>query len=295
MGYRSRPVVPLLISGVVLAACGSAPASTAPGSVSSAACTSPIASKAWYMQSASVGYEDPQNHLSISFTTYNLFKSLGSVEKGNANFEVPGGSYAFPPDIEQTAPGVFSLSFSGTGQFSGSNFGRAATVDLKGTVDENTGAADLTLKAEGSIFHLVVPVTDTSGAVALSKRIAADIGSKNWSDVYQVLSPNLRNTGTSQADLARDMNAIYRHVSSACRLGPGQYVPAQVPLQVLGDRFTDVLAISVTQDAGPPVPTFATVDLKRQSGTWVFVSGNPPGESSGSATPSDSGIPAPSP
>src|SRR5712692_78149 len=286
MGYRSRTAIPLVISGVVLAACGSAPAST-PGPVSNSACTSPISSKAWYMQSELVGYEDPQNHLSISFSTYNPFKSLGSVAKVDAYFEVPGGSYSFPPDVRQTAPGVFSLAFSGTGQFTGSNFGRAATVDLNGTVDENTGAGDLTLKAEGSVFHLVVPATDTGGAVALSNRIAADIGSKNWSDVYQVLSPNLRNTGSSQADLARDMNAMYRHVSSACRLGPGQYAPAQAPLQVLGDRFTDVLAISVTQDAGPSVATFATIDLKRHSGTWVFVSGNPPGVSSGSATPTD--------
>ncbi len=256
---------------------------------------SPIASKSWYMQSELVGYEDPQNHMRISFSTYNPFKSLGSVEKENAYFEVPGGSYAFPPNVQQTSPGVFSLAFSGTGQFTGSNFGRAATVDLKGTIDENTGAGDLTLRAEGSLFHLVVPATDTTDAVALSKRIAADIESKNWSDVYNVLSPNLKQPANSKADLAKDMNSIYRHVSNACRLGPGLYEPAQAPLEVLGDRFTDVLAISVTEQPGPPVATFATIDLKRQSGTWVFVAGNPPGVSAGSATPEDYGIPAPSP
>jgi hypothetical protein len=167
MDNRSRTAIPLVISGMVLAACGSAPASTA-GPVSNAACTSPIASKSWYMQSELVGYEDPQNHLSISFSTYNPFKSLGSVAKVDAYFDVSGGSYSFPPDVQQTAPGIFSLAFSGTGRFTGSNFGRAATVDLNGSVDENTGAGDLTLKAEGSVFHLVVPATDTSGAVALS-------------------------------------------------------------------------------------------------------------------------------
>jgi hypothetical protein len=245
------------------------------------------------MQDSLMGYQDDQQKLGIFFTTYNLSHSLPG-QKEDAYFDVPGGSYSFPPDVTQTSPGVFSLAFGGSGKFTGSHLQRAATIDLKGAVDGNIGAVDLTLKAEGSVFHLAKPAADTTGAVALSKRIAADIESKNWSDVYDVTSPTLKG-GFSKTDLANDLNGMYRHVTSACRIGPGQYEAAQGVLQVLGDRFIDVLAITVTGQPGPPIATFASIDLKRTNGAWVFVAGNPPGVSGGGTEPELFGIPAPSP
>jgi hypothetical protein len=241
-----------------------------------------------------MGYQDDQQPLGIMFTTYNPFPSL-SGQKEDAYFEVTGGSYSFPPKVTQTTSGVFSLAFSGSGLFTGSHLQRAATIELKGAVDGNTGAVDLTLKAEGSVFHLAIPASDTTGAVALSKRIAADIESKNWSDVYDATSPTLKSAGYTRAHLANDMNAAYGHVSSACRIGPGQYNRVGGFLQVLGDRFTDVLAITVRAQTGPPVATFATIDFKRMDGAWVFVAGNPPGVSNGETDPKLFGIPAPSP
>jgi hypothetical protein len=74
---------------------------------------------------------------------------------------------------------------------------------------------------------------------------------------------------------------------------PGQYEAAQGILQVLGDRFADVLAITVTGQSGPPIATFASIDLKRTNGVWVFVAGNPPGVSGGGTEPELFGIPAP--
>ena len=246
------------------------------------------------MQSASMSYQDPEQQLGISFQTYNLFPSPPGG-KEDAYFSVPGGNYSFPPDVRQISPGVFSLAFNGSGRYTGAHSGRTATIDLKGSVDGNTGAVDLTLTADGSAFHLAIPAADTTGAVAVSKRIAADIASKNWSDAYDATSPTLTGVGFSKADFAKDMNASYRHVSSACRIGPGQYNPALGILRVLGDRFSDVLAITVTAASGPAIATFASIDLKRLDGVWVFVGGNPPGVSGGAAQPELFGIPVPSP
>jgi hypothetical protein len=246
------------------------------------------------MQDSLMGYQDGQQKLGIMFTTYNLSQSPPG-QKEDAYFDVPGGNYSFPPEVQQTSSGVFSLSFSGNGRFTGARSGRTATVDLKGSVDGNSGAVDLTLKADGSAFHLAIPSADTTGAVALSRRIAADIQSKNWSDVYDAYTPTLKQAGYSKADLARDMNATYGHVSSACRLGPGRYTRDEAPFPLLGDRFTDVLAITVTRQSGPPIATFATIDLKPANGTWVFFSANPPGVAGGGAEPTLFGIPAPSP
>lgn len=240
-----------------------------------------------------MGYQDDQQKLGIMFTTYNLSQTPPH-QKEDAYFDVPGGSYSFPPTVAQTSPGVFSLAFSGSGKFTASPIQRTAAIDLNGTVDGNTGAVDLTLKAEGSVFHLAIPATDITGAVALSKRIAADIQSKSWSDVYDVTAPTLKR-GFSKIDLANDLNAMYRHVTSACRIGPAQYDAAKGMFQVLGDRFTDVLAITVTGQSGPPIATFANIDLERTNGAWVFVAGNPPGVSGGSTEPEFFGIPAPSP
>ena len=292
MGYRFWRAAPLVITGLLMVGCGTAPAAT-PKAASGAACTSPIASKSWYMLDSLMGYQDNPQKLGISFTTYNLSQTPPN-QREDAYFDVPGGNYSFPPDVQQTSPGVFSLSFSGNGRFTGAHSGRAAAVDLTGSVDGNTGAVDLTLKAEGSVFHLAIPATDITGAVALSKRIAADIQSKNWSDAYDVTTPNLKR-GFSKTDLANDLNAMYRHVTSACRIGPAQYDAAQGMFQVLGDRFTDVLAITVTGQSGPPIATFASIDLERTNGTWVFVAGNEPGTSGGSTDPEFFGIPAPSP
>jgi hypothetical protein len=297
MAYRFWRVVPLVITGLAVAACGTAPAATMPGSASGGVCTSPLANKSGYMQSASIDYRDSKGPLAISFSAHNRFESLPG-DKESAYFDVPGGSYSFPPDVTQTSPGVFSLAFSGSGQFTGSNFGRAATVDLKGTVDENTGAVDLTLKAEGSVFHLAIAATDTTGAVALSKRIAADIESKNWSDVHDAYSPTLKSAGDSKAYIAGYMNAQYGHVSSACRIGPGQYAPNLAPFAfppLFGDRFYDVLAITVTVHSGGPVATFARIDLTRENGVWVFVAGNMPGVGGDGTASQQSGIPVPSP
>jgi hypothetical protein len=246
------------------------------------------------MQDSLMGYQDAQQKLGILFTTYNLSQSLPG-QKEDAYFDVPGGTYNFPPEVTQTSSGVFSVAFSGSGKFTGSHLQRAATVDLKGAVDGNSGAVDLTLKAEGSVFHLAIAATDTTGAVALSKRIAADIASKNWSDVYDATSPTLKGAGYSKADLAKDMNAAYRHVSTACRMGPAQYTPAAPLLQGLGEHFSDVLAITVIAQSGAPIATFASIDLKRANGVWVFVAGNPPGVSGGGTEPELFGIPAPSP
>jgi hypothetical protein len=291
MGYRFWRAAPLVIIGLLMVGCGTVPAA---GPVSGAACTSPIASKSWYMQDSLMGYQDGQQKLGIMFTAYNLSQTPPD-QKEDAYFDVPGGNYSFPPDVRQTSPGVFSLSFSGAGQFTGAHSGRAATVDLRGSADENTGAVDLTLKADGSAFHLAIPPADASGAVALSRRIAADIQSKNWSDVYDAYTPTLKQAGYSKADLARDMNAGYRHVSSACRLGPGRYTRDEAPFPFLGDRFTDVIAITVTRQSGPPIATFATIDLKPANGTWVLVGSNPPGVAGGGTEPTLFGIPAPSP
>jgi hypothetical protein len=241
-----------------------------------------------------VGYQDGQQNLGIMFTAYSLSQPPPG-QKEDAYFDVPAGNYSFPADVQQTSPGVFSLSFSGNGRFTGAHSGRAATIDLKGSVDGNTGAVDLTLKADGSAFHLAIPAADTTGAVALSTRIAADIQSKNWSDLYDAYTPMLKHPGYSKADLARDMNATYGHFSSACRLGPGRYVRDEAPFPLLGDRFTDVLAITVTRPSGPPIATFARIDLKPTNGTWFLVASNPPGVAYGSAEPELFDIPAPSP
>ena len=240
-------------------------------------------------------YQDSKGPLGIIFRTRNVFVSLRG-QKGDAYFSVPGGSYSFGPDVLPISPGVFSLAFSGPGQFTGSNFARAARVDLGGTVDENTGAVDLTLKAEGSVFHLAIAPTEVTGAVALSKRIAADIESKNWSDVYEASGPTLKSAGYPKADLARYLNVEYGHVSRACRIGPSQYVRDETLSQVLGDRFEDVLAITVIAQSRTPVATFALIHLQRENGVWVFLAGNPPGVGSdGTQTSQQFGIPVPSP
>ena len=297
MALRSWRVVSLVISGLVVAACGTARAATLVGSASAGVCTSPIASKAGYMQSASTYYRDSQGALAISFATRNRFESFPG-EKVSAYFDVPGGSYSFAPDVTQTSPGVFWLAYEGPGQFTGSNFARAARVDLNGAVDENTGAVDLTLKAQGSVFHLAIAATDITGAVALSKRIAADIESKNWSDVYDASPATLKSAGYSKALLARDLNAAYKHVVRACRIGPGQYAPNLAPFAVPGvfdDHFYDVLAITVTAPSGSRVATFALVNLERDNGVWVFLAGNTPGVGGDGAETQQFGIPVPSP
>lgn len=241
-----------------------------------------------------VGYQDPQQGLGITFASYNRFKSLGVAQDEDARFDVPGGRYSFVPTIQQTSPGIFSLTFKGTGRFTGSGSGRPAALELHGTVDENSGAVDIQLKADGSSFHLGIAAADISGAVALSKRIAADIRSKNWSDVYAASSPRIKPNYPAFA-LANDLNAKYRHVSSACRLGPAQYSPAQPPLLLLGDHFVDVVAMTVTDPDGARVDTFAAIVLNREEGSWVFVDGNPPGIAFAGARPQDFGIPAPTP
>ena len=59
--------------------------------------------------------------------------------------------------------------------------------------------------------------------------------------------------------------------------------------------FIDVLAITVTAQPGRPVATFASIDLERKNGAWVFVAGDPPGVSGGATQPEKFGIPVPSP
>ena len=297
MALRSWRVVSLVISGLVVAACGTARAAALVGSASAGVCTSPIASKAGYMQSASTYYRDSQGALAISFATRNRFESFPG-EKVSAYFDVPGGSYSFAPDVTQTSPGVFWLAYEGPGQFTGSNFARAARVDLNGAVDENTGAVDLTLKAQGFVFHLAIAATDMTGAVALSKRMAADIESKNWSDVYAAASPTLKSGGYSKTLLARNLNADYKHVLRACRIGPGQYAPNLAPFAfpaLFADHFYDLLAVTVSAPSGAPVATFARIDLMRESGAWVFLAGNTPGVGGDGTETQQFGIPVPSP
>ena len=245
------------------------------------------------MQPPILVFQDPQQRLSMSLFTYNPFQSAG-VDGQGAFFSVPTGTYAFEPLVRQTTPGNFKISFSGAGQFTGSNFKRAATLDLSGTADENTGAADLTLRADGSVFHIVVAGADISGAVALSERIARDIQAKNWSDVYLTFTPSLKESGYSEVWLANEMATLYRHVTSACRIGPAYDLRDHSPVP-LDDNLTDVLAITLSPQSGPPIATFATIDLVLENGSWVFVQGNPLGTSPGATGPKDFGIPAPSP
>jgi hypothetical protein len=210
-----------------------------------------------------------------------------------AFFSVPGGTYDFSPTVQQTAPGVFALSFKGTGFFVGPSSKRPATIELRGTANENTGAADLTLTADGSSFHLLVAGADITGAIALSTRIATDIQAKNWPDVYANESPLLRQGGYSEALLAHDLSGMYGRVTTACRFGPAYYLRSGDPL--LSDDVTDVLAVTVHDGAGPSVRTFATIHLVPESGSWSFVGGNAPGTSPGATGPRDFGIPAPPP
>lgn len=245
------------------------------------------------MQPPILVFQDHQQRLSMSLFTYNPFQSAG-VDGQGAFFSVPTGTYAFEPLVRQTTPGNFKISFSGAGQFTGSNFQRAATLDLSGTADENTGAADLTLRADGSVFHIVVAGADISGAVALSERIARDIQAKNWSDVYLTFTPSLKESGYSEVWLAKEMATLYRHVTSACRIGPAYDLRDHSPVP-LDDNLTDVLAITLSPQSGPPIATFATIDLVLENGSWVFVQGNPLGTSPGATGPKDFGIPAPSP
>ena len=144
------------------------------------------------------------------------------------------------------------------------------------------------------MFHIVVPGADISGAVSLSERIAADIQAKNWPDVYLSFTPSLKEGGWSEDHVASEMAALYGHVTSACRLGPAYDLRDKSPVP-LGDNLTDVLAVTVSRPSGPPIATFATIDLALENGSWVFVQGNPLGTSPGATGPKDFGIPSPSP